>query len=49
MQYLIPRKRSSPDTDTCEVWENVVDGAKESGQDFHRDNPDQERDLQVKV
>ena len=49
MQYLIPRKGSGPDTDTWELWENIVDGAKESVQDFHRDNPGQERDLHVKV
>ena len=49
MQYLARWKGFGPDEDTWEPWENIEDGAIETMQDFHRNNPGQERDPRVKV
>ena len=34
---------------TWEPYDNIIGGSEESVQDFHRDNPGQERDPRVKV
>ena len=49
MQYLARWKGFGPDEDTWEPWENIEDGAIATMQDFHRNNPGQERDPRVKV
>ena len=49
VQYLVRWKGSSSDEDTWEPYDNIIGGSEESVQDFHRDNPGQERDLRVKV
>ena len=49
VQYLVKWKGSSPDKDTWEAYDNIIGGSEESVQDFHRDNPGQERDPRVKV
>ena len=49
VQYLVRWKGSSPDEDTWEPYDNIIGGSEESVQDFHRDNPGQERDPRVKV
>ena len=35
--------------DTWEPYDNIIGGSEESVQDFHKDNPGQERDTRVKV
>ena len=49
VQYLVRWKGSSPDEDTWEPYDNIIGGSGESVQDFHQDNPGQERDPRVKV
>ena len=49
MQYLVRLQGSSRDEDTWKPYDNIIGGSEESVQDFHRDDPGQERDAKVKV
>ena len=49
VQYLVRWKGSSAGEETWEPYDNIMGGSEDSVQDFHRDNPGQERDPRVKV
>ena len=49
VQFLVRLQGSSRDEDTWKPYDNIIGGSEESVQDFHRDDPGQERDAKVKV